>query len=99
MTSLGEFQQVLQLLHESKQSDVASLFAAACAENGIPLITDSPESTDSTPSILESVRFDYGNLLNRFGNTAAAQFYWKQAGTAGQRMLNPKQLADTSSPV
>jgi hypothetical protein len=35
MASLGEFPQVLQLLKEARQFDLAALFGAACLENNL----------------------------------------------------------------
>eukprot|EP01114_Cavostelium_apophysatum_P016161 TRINITY_DN4543_c0_g1_i5.p1 TRINITY_DN4543_c0_g1~~TRINITY_DN4543_c0_g1_i5.p1 ORF type:complete len:1158 (+),score=259.94 TRINITY_DN4543_c0_g1_i5:107-3580(+) len=101
LLTLGEFHQVLQLLHEAKDFDTAALFLSACNEKGF-LRADRPDETPSRPSsssfsamrsmvpleqLAQAVHLEYGAFLQRLGNTTAAEFYFRKAGPAGESML------------
>ena len=81
LITLGEYQQVLQLLFESKNFDTAALFATAALQNGL-LITNT-----NTESLLQSIYLEYGFFLYRIGNNSGAEFYWQKAGEQGEQMI------------
>lgn len=93
LVTLGEFEQVIRSLYDSKMVELAALFVQACLSEGYLSIQLENKSEQLTPfeQIVQSIYLDYGLYLHRLGNNKAAEYYWKQAGPSGATILETKR--------
>jgi len=97
LVSLGEFQHVLELLHELKMYDIAAPLVSILQNRGLlkdetqmaagMLVNSMSMNVVPMQQLLNSIHLDYGYFLNSIGNQVAAEHYLGKAGSAGQNAL------------
>jgi len=89
LLTLGEFDEVLQLLHSANSSDTAALFSQALQEQHIELNS----SVIEQEQLQKFINAEYGLFLNRIGNKTAAEFYFKRAGKGNSEEVGEGEQA------
>ncbi|PRP73144.1 hypothetical protein PROFUN_03458 [Planoprotostelium fungivorum] len=97
LVSLGEFQHVLELLHELKMYDIAAPLVSILKDRGLlqeetkmdkeKMVNSLAMNTIPIQQLLNSIHLDYGYFLHAIGNQVAAEHYLMKAGSAGQNAL------------